>query len=94
MSKPIIRKIAAREILDSRGNPTVEVTVVLQDDTVGRQAYPLVPPPENLKHTKSGTEKKRVTTARGFCLPLATSPVPLPRHFLTKTPGIRARSTG
>ena len=40
MSKPIIRKIAAREILDSRGNPTVEVTVVLQDDTVGQASVP------------------------------------------------------
>lgn len=40
MSKPIIRKIAAREILDSRGNPTVEATVVLQDDTVGQASVP------------------------------------------------------
>lgn len=30
----------AREILDSRGNPTVEVEVILDDDTVGRAAVP------------------------------------------------------
>ena len=40
MSKPIIKKITAREILDSRGNPTVEATVVLADDTVGVASAP------------------------------------------------------
>ena len=40
MHKPIIQKIIAREILDSRGNPTVEGTVVLQDGTVGCAAVP------------------------------------------------------
>jgi enolase len=32
--------ITAREILDSRGNPTVEVDVVLEDGTMGRAAVP------------------------------------------------------
>ena len=32
--------IDAREILDSRGNPTVEVDVVLADGSVGRAAVP------------------------------------------------------
>ena len=32
--------IHAREILDSRGNPTVEVDVVLEDGTMGRAAVP------------------------------------------------------
>ena len=32
--------IAAREILDSRGNPTIEVDVVLEDGSVGRAAVP------------------------------------------------------
>ncbi|TGC07419.1 phosphopyruvate hydratase [Methanolobus halotolerans] len=35
-----IRKIHAREILDSRGNPTVEVDIVLQDGTSTRAAVP------------------------------------------------------
>jgi enolase len=35
-----IEIIDAREILDSRGNPTVEVDVVLADGTVGRAAVP------------------------------------------------------
>eukprot|EP01034_Spumella_vulgaris_P009911 gene9911-biopygen8693 len=32
--------ITAREILDSRGNPTVEVDVVLEDGSMGRAAVP------------------------------------------------------
>ncbi len=40
MSKPQILKCCAREILDSRGNPTVEATVVLCDGTVGVAGVP------------------------------------------------------
>ncbi|MDR3247955.1 MAG: phosphopyruvate hydratase, partial [Treponema sp.] len=36
----IIEYVHAREILDSRGNPTVEVDVVLEDGTLGRAAVP------------------------------------------------------
>src|SRR3954471_14515667 len=39
-SVPTIEAVAAREILDSRGNPTVEVEVMLDDGTVGRAAVP------------------------------------------------------
>ena len=35
-----IEKTTAREILDSRGNPTVEVDVILDDGTLGRAAVP------------------------------------------------------
>jgi enolase len=37
---PIIEQVAAREILDSRGNPTVEVEVALIDGTMTRAAVP------------------------------------------------------
>lgn len=36
----IINKVVAREILDSRGNPTVEVEVTLESGVVGRAAVP------------------------------------------------------
>ena len=36
----LIESIIAREILDSRGNPTVEVEILLDDDTVSRAAVP------------------------------------------------------
>lgn len=35
-----IEAVGAREILDSRGNPTVEVEVALSDGTIGRAAVP------------------------------------------------------
>jgi enolase len=37
---PGIERIRAREILDSRGNPTMEVDVVLADGSAGRAAVP------------------------------------------------------
>ena len=37
---PFIEIVTAREILDSRGNPTVEVELVLDDGTLGRAAVP------------------------------------------------------
>ena len=36
----IIETIKAREILDSRGNPTVEVDVILDSGIMGRAAVP------------------------------------------------------
>ncbi len=35
-----IEEVAAREILDSRGHPTIEVTVMLDDGTTGKAAVP------------------------------------------------------
>ena len=40
MNKPQIIRCSAREILDSRGNPTVEATVFLSDGTVGVASVP------------------------------------------------------
>ena len=37
---PRIKKVFAREILDSRGNPTVEVDVILDNGILGRAAVP------------------------------------------------------
>ena len=39
-SKNIIETVRAREILDSRGNPTVEATVVLEDGSSGTASVP------------------------------------------------------
>ena len=38
--KQIIRKIVGREILDSRGNPTVEAEVILESGVIGRASVP------------------------------------------------------
>ena len=36
-----IEKVVGREILDSRGNPTVEAEVYLVDGTIGRGTAPI-----------------------------------------------------
>ena len=36
----LIQNIIAREILDSRGNPTVEVDVILENGILGRASVP------------------------------------------------------
>ena len=36
----LIKDIKAREILDSRGNPTVEVDVILENGILGRAEVP------------------------------------------------------
>jgi len=38
--KTLIKKIIGREILDSRGNPTIEVDVILESGVIGRAAVP------------------------------------------------------
>ncbi|OIO34738.1 MAG: phosphopyruvate hydratase [Candidatus Omnitrophica bacterium CG1_02_40_15] len=38
--KTLIKKIIGREILDSRGNPTIEVDVVLESGVIGRASVP------------------------------------------------------
>src|SRR5947208_4552551 len=40
MSSLRIQRVHGREILDSRGNPTVEVDVVLESGALGRAAVP------------------------------------------------------
>ena len=35
-----INNITARQILDSRGNPTIEVDVILEDGSFGRASVP------------------------------------------------------
>ena len=47
MSK--ITKINARQIFDSRGNPTVEVDVLTENGFLEEQLYPLVHQQENMK---------------------------------------------
>ena len=39
-SRSIIEEVTAREVLDSRGNPTVEVDVILECGAMGRAAVP------------------------------------------------------
>ena len=40
MENYLIEKVVGRQIVDSRGNPTVEADVILQDGSLGRAAVP------------------------------------------------------
>ena len=40
MAKPVIKEIKGREIIDSRGNPTIEADCLLSDGSFGRAAVP------------------------------------------------------
>ena len=64
-----IEQIWAREILDSRGNPTIEAEVVLEDGSMGRAAVPSgASTGEN-----SATATSSVTLARASKRPSSTS---------------------
>lgn len=45
-----IEKVKGREIIDSRGNPTVEAEVHLADGTIARGPHPAARPLESLRH--------------------------------------------
>ena len=56
--------IIGREILDSRGNPTVEVDVILEDGSIGRAAVPSVPRPARMRRSSCATATRRAISAR------------------------------
>jgi enolase len=60
-----ITSVHAREILDSRGNPTVEVDVVLEDGSLGRAAVPSGHLPAFAKPLNSGMAINLATVAKG-----------------------------
>ena len=45
-----IEKVIGREIIDSRGNPTVEAEVYLADGTIEEEQHRAEHPQENSKH--------------------------------------------
>jgi enolase len=45
-----IVKVIGREVMDSRGNPTVEADVVLASGVIGRACAPSVHPQAPVKH--------------------------------------------
>ena len=53
----IIIKIHARQIFDSRGNPTVEVDVITENGVLGRAAVHLELQPVNLRQWNYVTEE-------------------------------------
>jgi enolase len=73
--------ITAREILDSRGNPTVEVDVILEDGTMGRAAVPsgASTGAHEAVELRDG-DKAAATAARACCRPSPRSTARSPRR--------------
>ena len=61
--------VLGREILDSRGNPTVEVEGYLEDGTMG-PPFPPVLPPASTRPASSVTATRAVIWARVLRTPL------------------------
>ena len=61
-----ITDIIGREILDSRGNPTVEVDVILEDGSKGRAAVPLAPRPVRTRPSSYATETRSASAGKGW----------------------------
>jgi hypothetical protein len=56
--------VVAREILDSRGNPTLEADVLLESGVMGRAAVPRAPPPAAARRSSCATGTSAATAAR------------------------------
>jgi enolase len=59
-----ILDVHARQILDSRGNPTVEVEVMLEDGSFGRAAVPSGASTGAHEASRNGTGTSRATLGR------------------------------
>ena len=64
--------VVGREILDSRGNPTVEVEVYLEDGTMGRAAVPSGASTGFYEACELRAATRAATTARAWRRPFPT----------------------
>jgi enolase len=75
-----IRSIHAREILDSRGNPTLEADVVLEDGSFGRAAVPSGASTGTARPSNCAMATRPATAARACARRSKTSTTPLPKR--------------
>ncbi len=61
-----IEKVIGREIMDSRGNPTVEAEVYLADGSMEEEPLPAAHLPESLKPWNCVMEIKAAISAKVF----------------------------
>lgn len=59
-----IVQIQAKQILDSRGIPTIEADVYTDRGIVGRASVPSAPAPGNMKHSNYATTTKADTSGK------------------------------
>lgn len=66
MKNLTIKQVIGREIIDSRGNPTVEADVILEDGTLGRGAAPSGASTGEFEALELRDGDKSVSAARAF----------------------------
>lgn len=66
MKNLTIKQVIGREIIDSRGNPTVEADVILEDGTLGRGAAPSGASTGEFEALELVTATRSVSAARAF----------------------------
>jgi hypothetical protein len=87
-----IAEVTAREILDSRGNPTIEVAVsLLGGDAVLLPSRP-VPQREPMKQSSYGMVTRAAMGEKASLLPSSTSQTPFARRWSASMQTTRWRS--
>ena len=87
-----ILDVYGREVLDSRGNPTVEVEVVLEDGSFGRAMVPRVLRLAPLRPASYAMATRAATWARAFRRPSSTSTTSALTPSWASTPSTSAPS--
>jgi len=87
-----ISDIRGREIIDSRGNPTVEADVILDSGVLGRAAVPSgAPPPARARRWSCATGTRSATAARACSRRWSTSTRSCARRSWARTPRDQAQ---
>src|SRR5258708_15035664 len=81
-----IEFIQGRQILDSRGNPTVEVDVILEDGTVGRAAVPSGASTGEHEACEMRDEDKKVYLGKGVLKAVDNVNRKIPRELIGLDP--------
>ena len=89
-----IEVVQAREILDSRGNTTVEVEVQLEDGAIGRAAVPSGASTGDYEAVELRDGDKSRYLGKGVQKRWQMSTILLPRNCRAKMPWTRWPSTG
>ena len=88
-----IVKVIGREILDSRGNPTVEADVYLADGSMGRAAVPSGASTGEHEAVELRDGDKARYLGKGTQKAAATSTARSPTRCTARTPRSRPKST-
>ena len=88
-----IQKVHGREIIDSRGNPTVEVDVTLEGGAFGRAAVPRARRPGSAKRWSCATATRSAISGKGVTKAVGHVNGEIAKALIGTRGAINARST-